>query len=138
MNAERLEIARRLVACPKWVWLPGMAAVGETGSDFGDRIVNIRIGGTRATAASGCSEVYEINLPFCLPDLDDDLTRMGVLAVVRRAHDDPSMGVVGSRGGLWCVSRSKMAEHAHPLAVDLRWPSMTEETALLAALESAA
>ena len=121
MNAERLETARRLVACPKWVWLPGMAARGISGMTVFGRI----------------REEQYVPPGTLLPDLDDDLTRLGVLALVRQAWNHPRLGIVAGRVGLWCVSEPRKDEDTHPLAVALRWQASTEEDALLAALEAA-
>lgn len=137
MNAETLEIARRMVACPKWVWLPGMHAVAERRDwpGMGIRVDESRDGWLFYGRASN-SEA-SMRPAGMVPNLDDDLTRIGVIAVVRRAYDDTSMGLVGSREGFWCISRPQMAGDTHPLAVDLRWMSRSEVVALLAALESA-
>lgn len=90
MDAETLEIARRLVACPKWVWSQGMTVTdggGERGivrAVFGDgRIDLVTIG-----------RVPEITGGFwpgpdTIPDLDDDLTRLGVIEVMQRAWGAP-------------------------------------------------
>lgn len=83
MNAERLEIARRLVACPKWVWLPGMVALHMDGKY---ETARIRVDVIDEWCALRHGERW--NLRNMLPDLDDELTRLGVLAVVRRAWGD--------------------------------------------------
>lgn len=129
MNAERLKIARRLVACPKWVWLPGMHAVAERRDwpGMGIRVDEARDGWLFYGRASNAEA--SMRPGGMVPNLDDDLTLLGVLAVVRLAWEAPS-------GSVRFVDR-------HPL--DSVWEyrgrwvccGPTEEEALLSALESA-
>ena len=130
MNARRLEIARRLVACKGWVWLPGMVALRLDG---GEVIVRIRI----EIIDEGCAVVRHerYGLRGMIPALSDDLTRLGVLAVVRRAC-----------GHLACVESPavsgllRLSTDSAPWRVHFRGGIAigdTEEEALLSALESA-
>jgi hypothetical protein len=101
VNAERLEIARRFAACPKWVWLPGMLCYGwlhtsalktvEVTAPM--RIASVTDDGlfvetsifTRGGRVVRTLALFEPSIP----DLDDDLTRIGgLLAVVRMALGD--------------------------------------------------
>ena len=126
MNAGRLKIARRLVACPKWVWLPGMVALHMDGKYATARI---RVDVIDEWCALRRGERW--NLRNMLPDLDDDLTRLGVLAVVRLAWSMPNLGVWGAnrlhpvQG--WACGEANGRIH----------PADTEIEALLAALEAA-
>ncbi len=145
MNAERLEIARRFVACPGWVWLPGMLAASRHEDEIGAtswRIIHVRSVSNVALSGrmspDGQDETCDIGLWECIPDLDDDLTRLGVLAVVRRAWGDPLMFVTYDDDSM---------SYAGAQFVDVWLPSIpgplpiavgpTEEAALLAALEAA-
>lgn len=94
MNAARLEIARRLVACPKWVWLPGMHAVAERQDwpGMGVRVDEARDGWLfYGRAANSEASIRPAGM---VPNLDEDVTRLGVLAVVRRAWGDPMLHLV--------------------------------------------
>lgn len=140
MDAETLDLARRFAACPKWVWLRGMSA--RSGDHPCERWL---FDGEAWVSDEGDTyRLPDLCAPASLvlavangPDLDDEVTRAGLLPIVRRAHDDPWMGLVGSREGFWCISRPQMAWDTHPLAVDLRWMCRSELLALLAALEAA-
>jgi hypothetical protein len=125
MTPERLEIARRMVACKGWVWLPGMHVVPVRGEhmDEPERIVD-QIEAAYVNRGDG--------LP-CIPDLDDDLTRLGVLAVVRRAWGDDSIGVVRMSDG-WHVTRGMILGSWIATIVG---GAPTEEGALQAALQVA-
>lgn len=133
MNAEELEIARRLVACPKWAWLPGMAAFRPYQAG------HLRIESTHESGFGMSPVIYGscswFSLSGLVPDLDDDLTRLGVLEVVRRAWNNP----------LVCPYPVKM-NGAQWWNVGIPWDSNggtlcgtgpTELDALLAAMESA-
>ena len=104
MNVERLEIARRLVACPKWVWLPGMAAFRPYHAG------HLRIESTHESGFGMSPVIYGscswFSLSGLVPDLDDDLTRIGVLAVVRQALGDPGSHLVVHETHAMCPSGS--------------------------------
>ena len=148
MNAECLEIARRLVACKGWVWLPGMLRRNPRQPEAWQRIISVSdlspAGNVLISAA--CVErsiTGAMTLPMVcewvesagdclhLPDLDDDLTRLGVLAVVRRARSMPNLGVWGANrlhpAQGWTCGEANGRIH----------PADTEIEALLAALEAA-
>ena len=157
MNAEELEIARRLVACKGWAWLPGMQAVN---SIYVRRVLRVdgeralmgyqyetrshwhyidpahyqRREGPRERAGHADFDEGRGLGALGIPDLSDDLTRLGVLAVVRRAWGDKTASV--------------RAVDCYPLSATWTWiagqPGVrrvgherTELAALLAALEAA-
>lgn len=132
MNAERLGIARRFAACPKWEWFAGMVALRLDGDevvssiriDVLDDVVSMAFHGTS-------TDGHAVRFPVRgrVPDLDDDLTSLGVLAVVRRAWNDPTASVR-------FVDRTPLESVWECRG---RWVcyGATEELALLAALESA-
>ncbi len=121
MSPDRLKIARRFVACRHWRWLPGMFAAGAgrvcSVSDAHMTVVNDKghYAGLR-------------DLRGYLPDLDDDLTRLGVLAVVRAAWG--SWAEVS-----WSPGAAPFVVHIARAAVFTS--AASEEAALLAALEAA-
>lgn len=140
MDAEQLVIARRLAACSKWVWLPGMQMVVHrcleclptcefTGAV--SRIVSVddrRPGTHKICRISG--PVLDDGLHDNVPDLDDELTRFGVLAVVRRALGMPSLAaVLGDDGWYLFGVPSNRPE--------LLWSTASEIEALCFALEAA-
>lgn len=85
MNAETLAIAYRLLVSRKWVWMPGMAE--DSG---GARFVAMEGPGRHRFIGPTRGKWHLIiGTPF--PDLDDELTRAGVLAVVRRALGVPTL-----------------------------------------------
>ena len=133
MNDERLEIARRLVMCPKWVWLPGMLATGDVITPHLPVRVGLTGDGGLLFYDRGIKSKRSHRRAFCdfglFPDLDDDLTRLGVLAVVRRAWNDPTASI---RFIDRCPLDSSWECNG-------RWVCYgpTEEAALLAALEAA-
>jgi len=68
--------------------------------------------------------------PEILPDLADDLTRLGLLALVREAWGDPHAYCAPGPG--WYVSVASEFSKGGEC-----WPSPTEAEALVAALEAA-
>ena len=99
MDAELTGIARRFVACPKWVWLVGMAYVS---TDPDDKMRRGRLG--LAPDGGDCfrcvedwyhgDEAEERNPDDFeglgwVPDLDDETTRAAMLPAIRKAWNDP-------------------------------------------------
>jgi hypothetical protein len=77
-------LARRAVACPKWRWMPGMLYHTQEQSN---RLTDDHfVGGLKLT-------------PICLPDLTDPATLGCLLALVREAWNDPTLGLFAVRGG---------------------------------------
>ena len=137
MNAERLEIARQLVACKGWVWLPGMK-LHEPGEDW--RVSSVVHRYELRVSASRRREFTIKGTP--LPDLDCDLTRLGVLVVVRRAWGDDRMvtSVHGDMGDHPSRCHWMVTTFDGRCGWDDEWWSgihSTEIEALLAALEAA-
>jgi|688.fasta_scaffold1634289_2 hypothetical protein len=139
MSPDRLEIAQRLAACRHWRWLPGMLATPE-------RPDMAWCGSVRVHAHDRDAGMFELGgAAFMrdigrIPDLDDDLTRLGVLAVVRRAwkcHAWTAPYVQWSpEGNLdWFMVEIPVAPTYD--AGRARFNGPTEESALLAALEAA-
>lgn len=129
MNAEELGIARRLVACKGWVWIPGM--VNEDGARF------VCMEGVRKHRFWGPTRGkwhLIIGTPF--PDISDELTRLGVLAVVRRAWGDDSIGITKA-GDEWAVTMAYVEIVSGDARMSILRRGPTELAALLAALEAA-
>lgn len=130
MTPERLEIARRFVARKGWVFLPGMREAS------GDRIVAVdNREACLAEEGAACDDNHAswVSQDDCIPDLADDLTRIGLLAVVRRAHRDESIGIVRMSDG-WSVTAGVITDRWIRVIVG---GAPSEEAALLAALEAA-
>lgn len=124
MNAETREIARRFAACPKWVWLAGMQ------DDLGTRITGFSEPDEMAEIESRpMSGEWHLDMKGRVPDLDDELTRAGLLPVARRAWNDPTASVR-------FVDRCPLDSFWEYRG---RWVCYgpTEELAVLSALESA-
>lgn len=122
MTPERLEIARRLrPILDKHGWPMGMRLgvpddgclirAGRMGGGWGPREVDM--------------------YPTAIPDLDDDLTRLGLLAVVRRAWGNPDLTTMRVVDGWYLTG---VPDDQPALWFSNGAP--TEEAALLAALEA--
>lgn len=133
MDAERLRIAREFAVDRRFRWLPGMREAD------GDRVVAV---GERdvclAEEGATCDDNLATWVPqsACVPDLDDDLTRLGLLAVVRAAHKDPSIGITKA-GDEWCVTMAYVEIVSGDARTGILRRGPTEEAALLAALQAA-
>ena len=134
MESDKIELARRAVACKGWRWMPGMATVQ------GERVVLMDDDGTLRLAApwGGTVGVTAVRSFFdssgaCLPDLTDPATLGCLLALVREAWGMPTGITVSysSDEGLWGVSWSGSTHGG--------WcgRGTTEAEAFVAALESA-
>ena len=89
------DLARRAVACAQWRWLPGMLAVHPNFRDV--RVSHVGLTGMHgacryASPMGGVSRaVVALPLPTpsnVLPDLTDDLTRLGLITLVQEAHPE--------------------------------------------------
>ena len=154
MTAEMLEIARAFAACPKFVWLAGML------DSLGRRVLEVDNSGMSSKWTSRDLGRDIVVLAFCTPawafeqwrdatpDLDDPLTRLGLLEVVRRAWGDHRIHLVmhethardpdGGRDlvlAMWWA----LADDSGKAITDGRrfYAGPTEEAALLAALQAA-
>ena len=87
MTEHEIALARRAVAAPGWRWLPGMAAIGRNGAKWrlymgsGGVLCAQGEGDAGGYCAGWSSEWAEIL--GALPNLADDLTALGLLALVR-------------------------------------------------------
>lgn len=137
MTAERLEIARRFVACPGWVWLEGMAdqhgrrvtAVGSNGVPT--NWPQVYREGDNALGYS-LSWYWNGSHEDPIPNINDPVTAAGILPVVRRAWDD-------HRAVVWPAHRSPpgMADVWMVYCNGREFSGPSELLALLAALEAA-
>ena len=85
LTDDERAIARRLVACKGWRWLPGMAATPEHPEMAWCGTVRIHGIDGEHFCLGGHAMIRTIGR---VPDLSDPLTRLGVLQVVRDAHGD--------------------------------------------------
>lgn len=78
------DLAQRAVACKHWRWLPGMLTSDGARLLFENRVCVL--------LAQPWAEVeicrHTLDCTGALPDLSDDLTRLGLLALVREAWGD--------------------------------------------------
>jgi len=125
MTNEEIKIARALVACGRWRWMPGMRAVGRKGYPaawFRVEVPLQKLGGIWRDA---------------VPDITDPATLGCILQLVRDAHGDPSLSVTAgyAKDGRiqWEI------EHPHPDNLpEALWTYFdTEAEALLRALQAA-
>ena len=75
------ELAQRAIACKGWRWMPGMLAQTPEGTRVGRVVERLRTGGVRL--AGGGDVGWR-----CVPDLTDDLTRLGLITLVQEAHPE--------------------------------------------------
>lgn len=109
------ELAKRLVACKGWRWMPGMRAVGR--SCF---VAWFRVEEPLRKLHGDWKDA--------LPDLNDPGTMGCLLALVREAWEDPSIcTAVDNTGCGWWVEGLDVPMTLHG----------TEAEALVAALEAA-
>jgi len=134
MTTEQLEdieqLARRVIACKRWGWMPGML------SNKGLRIVRRDFDGYVVGYYENMSYIAEC-VPGTLPDLTDPATLGCLLSLVREAWG-PEATVSVNISGFWAVGgariqKGKSAGHTINLGI---W-KLTEVEALVAALEVA-
>ena len=132
MSTQQLEdieqLARRVIACKRWGWMPGML------SKNGLRIVRRDFDGYVVGYYENMSYIAEC-VPGTLPDLTDPATLGCLLALVREAWG-PEATVSVNISGFWAVGGAriqtgKSAGHTINLGI---W-KLTEVEALVAALE---
>lgn len=137
MNAELTEIARRFVACPGWVFLPGMLArLDGALSPVTCRVVEVVgrdscFGVSDGAAPRGFVSYY---LGSSIPDLDDPVTAAGILPVVRRAWGRDMWVREDEEGGYICEALCKSPAL---MSIERFGVGPSEILALLAALEAA-
>ncbi len=134
MTDEMIALARRAVACKGWKWMAGM----RTNSKFARVVAVDSDTGFPCAAEQGatnddCHAVWLDGVPL-LPDLTDPATMGCLLALVREARDDTTLGVIRQDLG---TMRSKEAWFiCGEGGADDVW-AHTEIDALLDALEVA-
>lgn len=124
-----MEMARAMVACSKWVWLRGMSVRhGDHPSErwIFDGETWISDEGDVYAMPDQCAPASLILGIDAGPDLDDDVTRLAVLAVVRMADGCPT-------GFVEFIDRSP-AQSFWQYRGRTVFHTLTEEGALLAAL----
>ena len=127
------QLAKRAVACKHWRWMPGMLTLEEIvppaitlGWDAA-RVLHADEGEV-VRVCTVLGKVRDIHAT-ALPDLTDPATLGGLLALVRKAWDDPFALVDYDRGNWGLFTRKH----------DYVWvcTAETEAEALVAALEAA-
>jgi hypothetical protein len=125
-----LELSKRLAACPRFRWLPGMLLLPEGGDDVGRRVVSVQDDQRWLLLDNG--DELPADLDGLAPDLADPATlgavEFGLLAGLdgRLRYDE----------GGWCL----LHELRRKVLIDRRsaildWPN-TRTHALVLALES--
>jgi hypothetical protein len=122
-----------VVVLPGWRWMPGMRSHSILGSGFRvvsvDAIMDSAVISFEERPAHHCSRMA--NLDGCLPDPNDAATLGCLLALVREAWGDPSMGT-----NRWTDGGPKAWLVELPLPRGNAW-GPTEWDALAAALAAA-
>ena len=134
MTTEQLEdieqLARRVIACKRWRWVPGMLSNKDL------RVTRCDDDGYVVGYYENMSYIAEC-VPGTLPDLTDPATLGCLLALVREAWG-PEATVSVNISGFWAVGgariqKGKSAGHTINLGI---WKA-TELDALVSALEVA-
>ena len=137
-------LAKRLVNCRHFRWLPGMLI--QTVGGPTDRIAGIDSTYIHAWAESQQTENprgmwirYRLDRmdKHGVPDLSDAATVGALLALVREAWDDPLVAVVPSVCGASTVEWKVYNPHDDWIAESMSKPYPSEAAALVAALEAA-
>jgi len=122
MDEAMKDLAPRLVASPRWRWMPGMLATGD-GWLGAPRVVDVDVDGAPdlcmyrgysrgpATAHStGDTTAWGEVASGALPDLTDPATAGCLLSLVREALKDPELFARRELGGPgWVVIRTTIA-----------------------------
>jgi hypothetical protein len=120
---EATALARRAIACPRWRWMPGMVTT------HGQRIARVDADGYAVAYYRG----GHLQMPEAgaLPDLTDPATMGCLLALARKAWNNPDLHV--QRDGRFFVVNP--TPKGSPLYGDIDAP--TEAAVLVTALEAA-
>lgn len=140
MTPELIDLGRRAVASPRWVWRPSEPEIPARWLLSHHGLV-----GRYRDPTAGALYRHVMPGDIWLPDLSDPATLGCLLALVREAFGDPTISA-SCVGGAWRIERD-----GHPcwLGTDGRWAigrtfrdgaaisCPTEAAALVAALEVA-
>ena len=137
MVTRDLELAERAVACKYWRWLPGMLTMNDS------RVVFYGDDGDSVWVCTALEKVRCID-DEALPDLTDPATVGCLLALVREAWGDPTIGAIQTDEYEGIVCGLTVPLHAHWLIVfggttqfEVLRHGETEAAALVVALEDA-
>ena len=118
MDEAMTDLARRLVASPRWRWMPGMLATAD-GWLGTPRVVDVDVDGTpdlwmyrgysrgpMAAHSTGDTTAWGEVASDALPDLTDPATVGCLLALVREAWGDRNISVARATLGGWIAASS--------------------------------
>ena len=129
------ELGRRLVACKRWRWMPGMQILDAVGEPYRIKWVN--------GDSLECDDDDRIGMPYfgIVPDLTDPATVGCVLQLVREAWGDDHIVALNIHPPVQIYHRHRALEAwAEGLPYATVWDSNgipTEMEALVTALEEA-
>lgn len=143
MTPELTELARRVVACPRWRWMPGMLVAGPGWFDCA-RLCDVDPasglpdlweyrGYVRGPCAAGRSaNTDRWDHTDAYPDLTDPATLGCLTALVREAWGDPEAHLaLGAAGWVLMSGESRVSDVVYPSPA-----GRTEAEALVNALEA--
>ena len=137
------ELGARIVACKGWRWRPGMLLSSPVGAS---RVVVVEPDWLALDDLMGSGR--GVHPSRALPDIDDPVTRGGLLELVRKASGDPGAHAFPRFDGSWCAlvaldaeQPGRMGWRLRRTSTGMRWlaefSAPTEAEALVAALEAA-
>ena len=99
MTTELETLARRAVACKHWRWMPGMLGTHPTMSHDPLYARILEIYPREGAMWVGQGDLFFPLEEGTIPDLSDPATLGCLLALVREAWNDSTLGVSAARGG---------------------------------------